>query len=96
MFHFSGISVVNDGAALYICNGAVEEKIFLDRGDTIIFRGDFVHAGAEYVDGHFGRLHVYINSPSVKYSGDETDPAFDGCPLVPRARAKRVMPSERK
>lgn len=43
----------------------IESKvIWLDAGDAIVFRGDLVHAGAEY-DTENIRLHCYIDSKVV-------------------------------
>lgn len=43
----------------------IEPKVvWLDAGDAIVFRGDLVHAGAEY-DTENIRLHCYIDSKAV-------------------------------
>src|SRR3546814_719547 len=59
------ITVVNDGAKLYICEDGAEKQLHLDRGDVLLFRGDVVHSGAEAPEGHFGRIHVYVDSERV-------------------------------
>ena len=83
-----GIAVVNDGARLYVCEGKRERLIFLQRGDVFIFRGDFMHAGAEYEEGHFGRLHCYVDSPNVIYDSNSTDPGK--CMLPSRIQPPRI------
>jgi hypothetical protein len=43
----------------------IEPKVvWLDAGDAIVFRGDLVHAGAEYETDNL-RLHCYIDSKAV-------------------------------
>mgnify|MGYP001060209860 CR=1 FL=1 len=50
---------------MYMCDAGKEVELFIGRGDVVIFRGDIVHAGAEAAHGHFGRIHVYVDSQRV-------------------------------
>ncbi len=45
--------------------------IYLRPGDGIVFRGDTIHAGAEYKERNV-RLHVYIDSPAVNREKNST------------------------
>lgn len=45
--------------------------VLLDAGDAIIFRGDLVHAGAEYETENI-RLHCYIDSKAVNRHPNRT------------------------
>lgn len=50
----------------------IEPKVvFLEAGDAIIFRGDLVHAGAEYDTDNI-RLHCYIDSKAVNRNPNRT------------------------
>ena len=51
------------------------EMIELNKDDLIVFRGDLVHAGTASVNGHFGRLHAYLDSEMVKH--DSTSELVD-------------------
>ena len=46
-------------------------KLELQPGDVIIFRGDLVHAGAEY-QTHNYRIHTYLDSPKVNREYNRT------------------------
>ena len=46
-------------------------KIELSSGDAIIFRGDLVHAGAEYESENI-RIHCYIDSKLVPRNPNRT------------------------
>jgi hypothetical protein len=68
----------------------VERRLSLDRGDVIVFRGDLVHAGAEAPAGHWGRLHVYLDSLEVKHTNKTH---FGTCATPVRTRvSKRRLP----
>ena len=71
-FPYSCLAAINDGAKLYISSDKREKAISYNRGDVIIFRGDIVHAGTESVEGHFGRIHVYLDSANVKHTKNGT------------------------
>lgn len=45
--------------------------VLLDAGDAIVFRGDLVHAGAEYETENI-RLHCYIDSKAVNRHPNRT------------------------
>ncbi len=45
--------------------------VWLDAGDAIVFRGDLVHAGAEYETENI-RLHCYIDSKAVNRHPNRT------------------------
>ena len=65
-----------------------EVELFLDRGDVLIFRGDAIHGGAEAPFGHFGRVHVYIDSERIIHNAKTH---FGSCgTLVASRRSKRV------
>ena len=70
-------------------NGSVLERLVsltLNAGDVLVMRGDTVHAGSGYVRGHFGRLHAYLDHPSVKRCPNTTDRHLPH--LVPNPVAK--------
>ena len=50
-----------------------EKRIDLDVGDVLLFRGDFVHAGADYDEDNI-RIHCYIDVPTYKRPNDTTRP----------------------
>ena len=45
--------------------------VWLDAGDAVVFRGDLVHAGAEYETENI-RLHCYIDSKAVNRHPNRT------------------------
>jgi hypothetical protein len=45
--------------------------VWLEPGDALVFRGDLVHAGAEYESENI-RLHCYIDSQTVKRYANRT------------------------
>jgi hypothetical protein len=50
----------------------IQPKIlWLDAGDAVVFRGDLVHAGAEYTTENM-RLHCYIDSKAVNRHPNRT------------------------
>ena len=50
----------------------IQPKIlWLDSGDAVVFRGDLVHAGAEYATENM-RLHCYIDSKAVNRHPNRT------------------------
>ena len=60
---------VSDNSRFLISNNKNRIKtIYINKGDVIIFRGDLVHAGAEYYSENV-RLHAYIDS--VKYKREK-------------------------
>ena len=40
------------------------EVVKLNAGDIFVFRGDLIHAGAEYTSPNY-RIHFYIDSPTA-------------------------------
>jgi len=50
---------------------AAVKKVYLKPGDALVFRGDLVHAGADYRRPNT-RLHVYLDSPKVKRTRNQT------------------------
>lgn len=61
------------GTSLTIWSGAIKynpsspvfsQKVSLNPGDLLIFRGDLVHAGSAYEEENV-RLHCYLDSPDV-------------------------------
>src|SRR3546814_11141977 len=64
----SGIASIADGAQLELfietASGAELERlttVILEQGDVIVMRGDMIHAGAASPDGHFARVHAYLD-----------------------------------
>ena len=57
-----GITSINDGGSLFVCENGTEHRLVLNRGDVIVFRGDLVHAGTDADDGHFGKIFFYMVS----------------------------------
>lgn len=47
------------------------QVVQLEKGDVLLFRGDFVHAGAGYDTDNY-RLHCYMDSPHVKRKSNVT------------------------
>lgn len=45
--------------------------VHLDPGDVLVFRGDLIHAGAEY-ESHNCRIHAYLDTPCVSRKGNRT------------------------
>lgn len=70
-----GIAAVNDDAALVVYSPSLELKqtVPLNRGDVLVMRGDTVHSGAAYANGHFGRIHCYLDHPLCKRGYNSTE-----------------------
>lgn len=85
----AGIASLSDGGSLFICEGSAERRLPLDRGDVIIFRGDAVHAGTDTPEGHFGRIHCYLDSREVVH---DRETFFGSCgeALLRVRRPRRV------
>ena len=68
---YAAILCITDGGYLKVYNcsseGISQELIELSRGDLVVFRGDLIHAGTASVNGHFARLHAYLDSESIKH-----------------------------
>ncbi len=47
------------------------QEVELDRGDILVFRGDFVHAGSGYKADNY-RIHYYLDSPDVSRANNRT------------------------
>src|SRR3546814_1142139 len=47
--------------------------VILEQGDVIVMRGDMIHAGAASPDGHFARVHAYLDIPEVSRKANSTD-----------------------
>tara|TARA_Y100000389_G_scaffold145103_1_gene143560 strand:- start:463 stop:1065 length:603 start_codon:yes stop_codon:yes gene_type:complete len=62
------VGVSNNSRFLISNNQNRIKTIYINKGDVIIFRGDLVHAGAEYYSENV-RLHAYIDS--VKYKREK-------------------------
>lgn len=53
-------------------HGPIDMKIIeLRPGDVLVFRGDLIHAGAEYTQGN-NRVHMYLDSPVVERQKNRT------------------------
>ena len=59
---------VSDNSRFIVSINNKIQTIHINKGDVIIFRGDLVHAGAEYYSENV-RLHAYIDS--VKYKREK-------------------------
>ena len=46
-------------------------RIFLNKGDAVLFRGDLMHAGCSYVTNNI-RLHFYLDHDSCRRIKDQT------------------------
>ena len=72
--HLAMLIALQDGTQLHVCpfdKDGKEETITLNAGDVLIFRGDLIHAGAEYGELNV-RIHVYIDSPCAPEPRDPT------------------------
>ena len=87
-----GITSMNDGGSLFVCENGTEHRRVLNRGDVIVFRGDLVHAGTDADDGHFGRIHVYLDSREVVHNSQTF---FADCATIP-IRVKRPRRVKKK
>ena len=55
---------------LHFCDAAVE----MSRGDLLIFEGDVVHAGSEYIHAENTRFFMYVGIPGVPAPENTTYP----------------------
>lgn len=65
---------VSDHSRFIVSDGKDKSRpktIHLDKGDVLIFRGDVLHAGAEYYSENV-RLHAYIDSTKYKREKNRT------------------------
>lgn len=44
----------------------------LNKGDILIFRADFIHAGSEYIEENI-RLHSFLDNPKIKRRRNATN-----------------------
>ena len=91
---FAVILPINDGGSLLLCVRGVERRLPLNRGDAILFRGDLVHAGADAPSGHFGRLHVYLDSERVIHTRDTHDAECSRAPAQGLRQSQRLVKSK--
>ena len=64
-----GLIVAVSDHSRFIVNGSGKNTtVHLNKGDVLVFRGDLLHAGAEYYNENI-RLHAYIDSK--KYTRDK-------------------------
>lgn len=91
--HGTGLMSIEDGGSLFVCERGAEVRMSLDRGDTLVFRGDLVHAGADAPSGHFARVHCYLDSREVIH--DRTT-FYAGCnaPFLRVVRPRRTKSYE--
>lgn len=66
------------GTKLYVWENSIKDNrkcketlVYLEPGDVLVFRGDFVHAGADYEDYNY-RVHSFLDSPKVVRGKNET------------------------
>lgn len=60
---------LEDGTRLCVSG---HDDVQLQRGDTLVFEGDVVHAGAPYEDRPNTRIHVYLPSACSPQPDNET------------------------
>ena len=68
--------------------GGEREIVEMGAGDTVVFRGDLIHVGAEYRSLNI-RLHCYIDSPcapQARDNGATYHVLHDSWPIMQRAR----------
>ena len=72
---FGAILSFTDGMILPVWRSSASEKevLRLNRGDMIIFKAITIHAGGAYPEGHFGRLHAYLDHECVHRLDNTTD-----------------------
>lgn len=72
-YPFGVIVGVQDNSRLIVYNEIhqIKETIHFNKGDVILFRGDLLHAGAEYYKKNT-RMHAYIDSPEYKREKNST------------------------
>ena len=62
----------------------MRKTVNMNKGDAVIFRGDLVHAGADYSSLNI-RIHAYLDSPMVDRTKNTTWTILDDAP--PRIRS---------
>lgn len=65
------VGVSNNCRFIVSPDGLSRKYIHFDKGDVVIFRGDTIHAGAEYYTENI-RMHAYIDTKSHKRIKNET------------------------
>lgn len=62
---------VSDNSRFLISDKNRVKTIYINKGDIIVFRGDVLHAGAEYYSENI-RLHAYVDSKKYKREKNTT------------------------
>lgn len=62
------VGVDENPGRLYVSDGQAETLVTYNRGDLLVFRGDLIHAGADY-DMYHMRMHCYADS--IKHIRDK-------------------------
>ncbi len=65
------IGLIQRGAAATPPPPLVRHELVLAPGDVLVFRGDLIHAGAEYASENV-RVHAFLDSPAVPRDGGYT------------------------
>lgn len=65
------VSVSDNSRFIIKPNNSKAKIVYLNKGDVLIFRGDLLHAGAEYYNENI-RLHAYIDSKKYKREKNTT------------------------
>jgi hypothetical protein len=54
-------------------NNEIDRKtISLNQGDILIFRGDLIHAGSEYLEENY-RIHIFYDSKFLNHISNRVD-----------------------
>jgi len=70
-FPLAILSALMDKTTLNVWLDGKEEVAQLSKGDILIFRGDFIHAGSAYEEENV-RMHCYLDSPFVPRAPNRT------------------------